>query len=274
MDPAVSAFHDLLRGPDATVDLARAALAVARIEYPELDARRELARLDALAARVGAGRRSEARETLERLRRFLFDEEGFRGNAGEYYDPRNSCLNDVLDRKLGIPITLSVLTMEVGRRVGLDIVGVGLPGHFIVSATIGGRPVLLDPFHGGVVLTPSSAADVAARAVGRPVKIEEAHWAPCPRRQIVVRMLRNLKTIYARRSDWDRALGVIDRLLLIDSETPMHLRDRGTVLVKAGRLWEGAAEWESYLNRYPSVPDAEAFRRELRRVRQELGSRN
>jgi len=274
VDPAVSAFHDLLRGPDATVDLARAALAVARIEYPELDERRELARLDALAARVGAGRRSEARATLERLRRFLFDEEGFRGNADEYYDPRNSCLNDVLDRKLGIPITLSVLTMEVGRRVGLDIVGVGLPGHFIVSATIDSRPVLLDPFHGGVVLTPSSAADVAARAVGRPVKIEEAHWAPCPRRQIVVRMLRNLKTIYARRSDWDRALGVIDRLLLIDSETPMHLRDRGTVLVKAGRLWEGAAEWESYLNRYPSVPDAEAFRRELRRVRQELGSRN
>jgi regulator of sirC expression with transglutaminase-like and TPR domain len=274
MDPAVRAFHELLRGPDATIDLARAALAVARIEYPELDEQRELARLDALAARVGAARRAEAGATLERLKRFLFDEEGFRGNADEYYDPRNSCLNDVLDRKLGIPITLSVLTMEVGRRVGLDIVGVGLPGHFIVSATIGGRPVLLDPFHGGAVLTPSAAADVASRAVGRPVKIAEAHWAPCPRRQIVVRMLRNLKTIYARRSDWDRALGVIDRLLLIDSETPMHLRDRGTVLVKAGRLWEGAAEWEAYLNRYPSVPDAEAFRQELRRVRQELGSRN
>ena len=274
MNPAVRAFHDLLRGPDATIDLARAALAVARIEYPELDERRELERLDVLAGRVGSGRRGAAGETLERLKRVLFDEDGFRGNADEYYDPRNSCLNDVLDRKLGIPITLSVLTMEVGRRVGLDIVGVGLPGHFIVSATVGGRAVLLDPFHGGAVLTPSSAADVAARAVGRPVKIEEAHWAPCPRRQIAVRMLRNLKTIYARRSDWERALGVIDRLLLIDPETPMHLRDRGTVLVKAGRLWEGAAEWESYLSRYPSVPDAEAFRGELRRIRQELGSRN
>jgi regulator of sirC expression with transglutaminase-like and TPR domain len=274
MDPAVRAFHELLRGPDATVDLARAALSVARIEYPDLDEGRELARLDGLAARIGSGRRAEAGLTLERLKRCLFDEEGFRGNADEYYDPRNSCLNDVLDRKLGIPITLSVLTMEIGRRVGLDIVGVGLPGHFIVSASINGRPVLFDPFHGGVVLTPSSAADVAARAVGRPVKIAEAHWAPCPRRQIVVRMLRNLKTIYARRADWERALGVVDRLLLIDAETPMHLRDRGTVLVKAGRLWEGAAEWEAYLTCYPSVPDAEAFRQELRRVRQELGSRN
>jgi regulator of sirC expression with transglutaminase-like and TPR domain len=274
VNPAVRAFHDLVRGPDASIDLGRAALAVARIEYPALDEDRELQRVDALAARIGTGRRGSAAEALERLKRFLFDEEGFRGNADEYYDPRNSCLNDVLDRKLGIPITLSVLTMEVGRRVGLDIVGVGLPGHFIVSATVAGRSVLLDPFNGGAVLTPSTAADVAARAVGRPVKIEEAHWAPCPRRQIVVRMLRNLKTIYARRSDWERALGVIDRLLLIDPETPMHLRDRGTVLVKSGRLWDGAAEWEAYLNRYPNVPDAEAFRQELRRVRQELGSRN
>jgi regulator of sirC expression with transglutaminase-like and TPR domain len=274
MDPSVSAFHDLIRGPDAALDLSRAALAVARIEYPTLDERRELARVDALAVRVGPGRRSEAGETLERLKRVLFDEEKFRGNADEYYDPRNSCLNDVLDRKLGIPITLSVLTMEVGRRVGLEIAGVGLPGHFIVSASVAGRGVLLDPFHGGAVLTPSSAAEQAARAVGRPVKIEEAHWAPCTRRQIVVRMLRNLKTIYARRSDWERALGVIDRLLLIDAETPMHLRDRGTVLVKAGRLWEGAAAWESYLNRHPGAPDAEAFRLELRRIRQELGSRN
>ena len=272
MDPALRAFGELLQGPDRAIDLGRAALAVARIEHPALDDTRELARLDALAARVGAGR--DAGATLERLRRFLFEEEGFRGNDGEYYDPRNSCLNDVLDRKLGIPITLSVLTMEVGRRVGVDIAGVGLPGHFIVSASVGSRAVLLDPFHGGGVLTPASAAEVAARAVGRPVKIEDAHWTPCTRRQIVVRMLRNLKTIYARQKDWARALGVIDRLLLIDPDAPTHLRDRGTVLVKAGQLWAGAGEWERYLNRYPAAQDAESFRQELRRVRQELGSRN
>jgi regulator of sirC expression with transglutaminase-like and TPR domain len=274
VDAALRAFRDLVRGPDSSLDLARAALAVARIEHPDLDESHELARLDALATRVGAAGRTEAAVALDRLKRLLFDIEGFRGNADEYYDPRNSCLNDVLDRKLGIPITLSVLTMEVGRRVGLDIAGVGLPGHFIVSAAIGPRSILLDPFHGGAELTPASAADVAARALGRPVKIEESHWAPCSRRQIVQRMLRNLKTIYARRSDWDRALSVIDRLLLIDGDAPAHLRDRGTVLVRAGRLWEGAAEWESYLNCYPHAQDAESFRQELRRVRQELGSRN
>ena len=273
MDPSLQAFGALLQGPDGSIDLARAALAVARLEHPDLDEDFELKRLDVLAGRAGAGRRADA-AALEKLRRFLFEEEGFRGNDGEYYDPRNSCLNDVLDRKLGIPITLSVLTMEVGRRVGIEIAGVGLPGHFIVSASVGGKPVLLDPFHGGAVLTPADAADVAARAVGRPVKLEEAHWTPCSRRQIVVRMLRNLKTIYARDKDWDRALGVIERLLLIDAEAPTHLRDRGTVLVKAGRLWEGAAEWESYLSRYPHAQDAESFRQELRKVRQELGARN
>jgi regulator of sirC expression with transglutaminase-like and TPR domain len=272
MDAALRAFGNLLQAPDAAIDLGRAALAVARIEYPNLDEPRELGRLDSLAARVGAGR--DAGATLERLRRFLFEEERFRGNDGEYYDPRNSCLNDVLDRKLGIPITLSVLTMEVGRRVGLDIAGVGLPGHFIVSASVGNRAVLLDPFHGGGLLTPTSAAEVAVRAVGRPVKIEDAHWTPCTRRQIVVRMLRNLKTIYARQKDWSRALGVIDRLLLIDPDAPTHLRDRGTVLVKAGQLWAGATEWERYLSRHPAAQDAESFRQELRRVRQELGSRN
>jgi regulator of sirC expression with transglutaminase-like and TPR domain len=124
------------------------------------------------------------------------------------------------------------------------------------------------------MLTPATAAEVAARAVGRPVKLEEAHWTPCSRRQIVVRMLRNLKTIYAKQKAWDRALGVVDRLLLIDPDAPTHLRDRGTVLVKAGRLWEGAGVWEAYLNRYPGAQDAESFRQELRRVRQELGSRN
>jgi regulator of sirC expression with transglutaminase-like and TPR domain len=272
MDPALRTFEELAQAPDAAIDLGRAALAVARIEHPHLDEARELARLDALASRAGGGR--DAAASLERLRRFLFEEEGFRGNDGEYYDPRNSCLNDVLDRKLGIPITLSVLTMEVGRRLGLEIAGVGLPGHFIVSATVGHRAVLLDPFHGGGVLTPAAAAEVAARAVGRPVKIEDAHWSPCTRRQIVVRMLRNLKTIYAKQKDWGRALGVIDRLLLVDPETPTHLRDRGTVLVKSGQLWAGATEWERYLNRHPAAQDAESFRQELRRVRQELGSRN
>ena len=220
----------------------------------------------------GGSRRPRPR--LDRLRGFLFEDEGFRGNAEDYYDPRNSCLNDVLARKLGIPITLSVLTMEVGRRVGLALEGIGLPGHFLVRARVTGRELLLDPFNGGALLTTAEAAVVAARAVGRPVQLAEAHWTPCTPAQILIRMLRNLKTVYVQRGDWERSLTVVDRLLVLDADSPIHLRDRGTVLVKIGRLWEGAAAWERYLQKFPDAQDVETFRQQLRRVRQELAARN
>jgi regulator of sirC expression with transglutaminase-like and TPR domain len=274
MDAESRVFHDLVTTPDPAVDLGRAALAIARIQYPYLDPAEELRRLDDLAARAEHEGAREPGDRLGRLRAFLFEREGFRGNADEYYDPRNSCLNDVLDRKLGIPITLSVLMIEIGRRLGVGIEGVGLPGHFIVGAQVPSGRLYIDPFNGGAVVTPETATEIASRAVGRPVRLEQAHWAPCSKRQIVIRMLRNLKTIYARQAEWERALTVVDRLLVVDAESPTHLRDRGTVLVKLGKLHDGAAEWERYLTRYPSVQDADKFREELRRVRQELGSLN
>jgi regulator of sirC expression with transglutaminase-like and TPR domain len=138
LDRSLREFRDLVQV--AEIDLAGAALAVARIEYPDLAPERSLARLDGLAVRSAAAKIGDRRRALERLCGFLFDEAGFRGNADDYYDPRNSCLNDVLDRRLGIPITLSVLVMEVGRRVGLEIQGIGLPGHFCVGARVGNGP--------------------------------------------------------------------------------------------------------------------------------------
>jgi len=273
MDAALRVFGRLATAPDAEIDLGAAALAVAQIEHPTLVPDEHLRRLDGLAT-LSAADTGPPRRRLERLVSFLFDEQGFRGNADHYYDPRNSCLNDVLDRRLGIPITLSVLTIEVGRRVGLSIAGVGLPGHFIVAAEAGGERRYLDPFNGWATLSEDAAAEVASRAVGRPVRLESEHWTPCSKRQIVIRMLRNLKTSYAREQRWDRALAVVDRLLAVDPEAPTHFRDRGTVLVRLGRLPEGAAEWERYLSRSPAAQDAETFRQELRRVRQELGSRN
>lgn len=271
MDPELEAFTRLLRAPEPEIDLVRAALAVARVEYPTLDPDRSIRRLDDLARRSGA---SAGARGIERLRRFLFEEEGFRGNAEEYYDPRNSCLNAVLDRRLGNPITLSVVMMEVGRRVGVPLAGIGLPGHFVVGAEVDGAPVLLDPFNGGAVLTRDGAGEVVARALGRRVELAADHFTPCTRRQIVVRMLRNLKSVYAKQEAWDKLLAIVDRLLVVDEDAPVHRRDRGTVLVKLGRVQEGADEWYRYLARYPHVADAESFRRELQRVNQELASRN
>jgi regulator of sirC expression with transglutaminase-like and TPR domain len=272
LDRALDDFKDLVRAPE--IDLAGAALAVARIEHPDLVPEPSLARLDELAARSTAAKIADQRRAVERLCDFLFDETGFRGNAHDYYDPRNSCLNDVLDRRLGIPITLSVLLMEVARRVGLEILGIGLPGHFCAGARLGDEIVLLDPFGGGRWLARREAEAIASRAVGRQVELTDAHFVPATKAQIVVRMLRNLQGIYARREDWGKALAVIDRLLVVEADAPMHVRDRGTVLVKLGELHRGASEWERYLTRYPQARDAAAFKEELRRVRQTLAERN
>ena len=272
MDPALRTFRDSVAAAD--VDLAGAALAVAEIEHPDLRPAAHLARLDELAVRSGAGAVRGARARLDRLRAFLFEEEGFRGNAEDYYDPRNSCLNDVLDRRLGIPITLCLVALEVGRRVGLVLDGIGLPGHFVAGARIGAEVVLLDAFGGGAVLDRGAAEALVARAVGRAVRLRDEHFAPVSGRQIVARMLRNLQGAYAKRQAWDRALAVVDRLLVVDGEASVHVRDRGTALVKLGRLQHGAAEWERYLRGVPGASDAEQVREELRRVRQLLGERN
>ena len=215
---ASRAFGELVRVPEPEIDLARGALCIARIEHPDLIVEHALKQLDELASRSGAAGLGDELRILHRLREFLFAEEGFRGNADDYYDPRNSCLNDVLDRRLGIPITLALVTMEVGARVGLRIQGIGLPGHFVVGARVDTDSVLLDPFNGGAVLTIDGAHKVVARAVGRSVKLTEASFLPCSRRQILARMLNNLKAIYVSRREWTKALETIECLLAVDAD--------------------------------------------------------
>jgi regulator of sirC expression with transglutaminase-like and TPR domain len=274
MDAVLSEFRDLVGLREDALDLGLGALLIARVQHPALSLTHSLLRLDQLATASGVARIPDPLKALHRLREFLFEEEGFRGNAAEYYDPRNSCLNDVLDRRLGIPITLSLVVMEVGRRVGLDIVGVGLPGHFVVRAQVGAEPVLLDPFEGGAVLTHERAAALVARAVGRQVPLTDAHFAPCGKRQILTRMLMNLRGIYCRCAEWDKALAVFDRLLVLDEQCLAHLRDRGSVLVKLGQLHRAATDWERFLKMRPEADDAESVRQQLRKVRQRLASLN
>lgn len=211
---------------------------------------------------------------LHRLREFLFEEQGFRGNVEDYYDPRNSFFNDVLDRRLGIPITLSLLFVEVGRRLGLAIDGIGLPGHFIVGFDAGECRVLLDPFDGGAVLTPEGCQRLVARALGRTVRLQDQHFAVVTKRQFLIRMLDNLKGIYFKREAWDKALWVCDRLVVLDPENSCEVRDRGVALVSMGELPRAAADWESYLRHRPEAPDAESVRARLRRVRQALAALN
>jgi len=274
MDPTLSAWTDLVRAPEHEIDLTQGALELARVEYPDLIAEHHVKVLDELAARSGTVGVEDPLRALHRLREFLFDEEGFRGNADDYYDPANSCLNQVLERKLGIPITLSVLMMEVARRVGLRVYGVGLPGHFVVSAQVGTESVLLDPFDGGTLLTQESAAEVVARAVGRRVTLTEEHFAPVGKRQILARVLANLKGAYVRREEWAKSLAIVDRLLVLDGPSSVFVRDRGSLLIKLGDLLRGAAAWERYLTAKPKASDADKVKRDLRRVRQRIASLN
>ncbi len=255
--------------------MAVGALLIAKAEYPDLQVQEYVSRLDRLAeAAKGAGSERDPLRRLHRLREFLFEEQGFRGNAEEYSDPRNSFLNDVLDRRLGIPITLSLVLIEVGRRLGLSMHGIGLPAHFIIGFHADRCRVLLDPFNGGAILTPEGCQALVARALGRTVQLQEEHFAPVTKGPFLIRMLNNLKAIYFKQEAWEKALGVSERLLLLDPDNHCEARDRGLVLANLGELRRAALDWETYLRKSPESTDAESVRSRLRRVRQALATLN
>ena len=274
-DPSLLELAEAISRPDGRIDLARAALAIARWEYPRLDTDAYLERLDGLARAVDGARRStDDLGRLHRLREYLFVQQGFVGNRDDYYDPRNSFLNDVLDRHQGIPITLSLVLMEVGKRLGLHIEGIGLPGHFIAGARLGDSQILLDPFNGGALVTPEECEELVGSVLGRPVTLQPEHYAPVTGRQLISRMLANLKSAYWRREQWDRVVGAIDRLLVLDPKAAGEWRDRGIAWSNLGEVQRGLGDWERYLTEFPDAQDHETVRGHLRRARQKLAQLN
>ena len=164
--------------------------------------------------------------------------------------------------------------IEVGRRLGLQMEGIGLPGHFIAGARVGGEHVLLDPFNGGAILTGEACGDLVSRAVGRPVELTAAQFTPVSKRQFLGRMLANLKGIYWQEESWDKVIRVIDRRMALDPEVGTEWRDRGLAWCKRGDLRRGVGDWERYLTDFPDAPDREQVRAELRRARQQLSRLN
>lgn len=253
---------------DEDIDLARAALLLARREYPSLAVEPYVERLDAIAAAVRARLAGDAspQRAIEELNRQLFEVEGFRGNEREYYDPRNSYLNEVLERKLGIPITLSVAYMEVARRVGLPTVGVGLPGHFLVRAHTPEGDVLLDPFHGGKALTEADCQERLDRVYGGLVRLEPPMLQPVSKRMILVRILNNLKTIYLTLGEFDRAYDVVQEILVLEPSSLPDLRDRGLLHYRQNRWPDALSDLRKYLMLAHDADDREQVKQAVRAI--------
>lgn len=243
--------------PDHEIDLALAALTIAGEEYPQLRPEPYLQRLDYLAERVRdhLGDETAAPVVLGELNRLLFEEEGFRGNTEAYYDPRNSFLNDVLDRKLGIPLTLGIIYLETGWRLGLVLRGVNFPGHFMLRYQGEALRLLIDPFHAGVIRFEDQAQDLLDRVYGGSVRMQPEYLRAATRRDILVRLLSNLKTIYMNARDDVRALAAVERILLVRPAAAEELRDLGMLLARLSRVDEAIAALEQYLDLAPSALD-------------------
>ena len=261
----------LLERPDDKIDLGRAAFLLARTEYPKLDLDAELARLDHLAAQaepyMKSGTAAPAR--LDGLRCFLAEVCGFRGNEEDYYDPRNSFLNLVLDRRTGIPITLCVVYIEIGRRLGIPLYGVGLPGHFLVKYQDAHSRLFLDPFRSGRTVTLADCREIVLRMYQGQVQFREGFLAAVDKRYILLRMLNNLRGIYLQSRQYRKALRVVEMTLAINPASGEDLKLRGVIHYRLHNHKLARQNLEAYLLQNPEASDAEEVKQtltELKRV--------
>ncbi len=258
--------------PDSAIPLAETALLMACEEYPQLEISPYLDKLDHIAGVAQELCRTEDTpvDTIEKINGVLFETFGFRGNTEDYYDPRNSFFNDVLDRRVGIPITLSTVYMEVSRRLKFPIVGVGMPGHFIVKYADRKDEFFLDPFNRGEILTREDCRDRIQERYGDTLEFNERFLARVTNRQILWRMLNNLKDIYLSAHAFDKGLAIVDMMLMVEPEDMSQFRDRGLLRLQM-RHFEGAAkDLEHYLRNSPNAPDRAEIEdrlKELKRIR-------
>lgn len=266
---ARSRFAEIVSRDDEEIDLAEAALLIAAEEYPALDVALYLIKLDSFGdlARERAADARNASDVIAALNATLFDQLGFRGNRENYYDPRNSYLNAVIDRRTGIPITLTVVYIEVARRIGFPVSGVGLPFHFIAKHESEAGDLFIDPFNAGRVLGLAGCAELATRMSGGKLNLRPEHLERATNKQILTRMLANLLGVNSA-GDHRRALAAIERMLLINPDSTPHIRDRGLLLAAVGDVAEATQELERYLELAPAAPDADDIRKQIRSVRQ------
>lgn len=258
-------LRDALQNERSETTLDVAALELARVEFPGLDFESSLFRLSNLAEQVGSRLKphSTGLEFIEATNELLFETLQFRGNEGDYYDPRNSCLNSVLMRRLGIPISLSIVYIEVARRLSRPVYGVGLPGHFIVAYEDSENRYWVDPFHGGRILSFVECCALAKETAGVDLRANPAVLAQVTKRQILVRMLSNLKAIYLRGQALEKAKQVLDLLIDAMPEYAEEYRHRGLIHLRQLNHRAAKADLETYLRLETDAPEREQVEKQL-----------
>ena len=271
-------LRQIVSGPDEDISLAEAALLIAGNGYPDLNVAAYLSRIEELAhmLRLRIDEDDSVPERISALNQFLFGDLGFAPNSENYYDPRNSFLNEVLERRTGIPITLCVIYMELGRKIGLPLQGVSFPGHFLVKCAVNEGAVVLDPYSGGISLgladLQKRLRDVRGGEVSRAIVAELLVSAS--NKEIIVRLLRNLKAIYLREHNLDRALPIVNWIIETMPEQTAELRDRGMIYQELECSRAALADFEEYLKRSPSSEDADDIRSRIIELRREAARLN
>jgi regulator of sirC expression with transglutaminase-like and TPR domain len=261
-------LRELLGKRSEEVPLDVAALQIAQLEYPDLEIEPYLVLLDSYASEFSerAHEGLSGPEFFNLLNQYLFEELGFRGNTSDYYNATNSCLNDVLTSRVGIPITLSLVYVEIARRLGRDVYGVALPGHFVVEFDEPDFNAYVDPFHGGRVLSAEECFELAREATGVELEDDPDLLSRASKWQIAIRMLNNLRTIYYRQQAFEKAIRILDLMIEAMPEVAEEYKQRGACKIQLQRFTEARADLAKYLKLAPDAPDAELVATEVARL--------
>jgi regulator of sirC expression with transglutaminase-like and TPR domain len=269
--PDAQLLRDLLGRRSSEIELDRAALEIARLEYPDLDAGAFVATLDRYAAEIAdrVEDLSDGARFVETANAYLFGEMGFAGNDDDYYNPDNCFLNRVIETKRGSPIGLSVIYIEVARRLAKPVAGVGLPSHFLIRYDDGEYSTFIDPFHRGMLLDVAGCCRLVQAE-----SIDEELLAPVDKRSIAMRIVNNLRQTYFSQRDSDRVLRLLDLLLEADPESADEYKQRAVALLQQKKVGVALGAFRRYLELAPEAPDRERIQEEIRNLAFWLASRN
>lgn len=265
---ARQSFIQEINQSDKQIDLAKAALFIAQEEYPNLDPDEYLNALDTMAFELQQQLpdRQYPLRIIQTINRYLYDDLGFTGNVADYYDPRNSFLNEAIERRTGIPITLSLIYLEVANRIDFPMVGVGMPGHFLIRPDVPDMETFVDAFNRGEIMFSQDCQERLAQIYGQPVTLQPEFFESVSNRQFLMRMLTNLKFIYLQQQELEKALRAVERILLLFPELMRELRDRGLINYQLGRFGAAITDFENYLTQVPDAEDALVIRRLLNQL--------